>query len=87
MTYEKQKGAGVERHAITVLTLIIVALILWVGNSVQQTQVKLASMDVELRYIKEAVVQDNSKFKEIEQRLDSIEQSLTAHALDGMHEQ
>jgi hypothetical protein len=80
------KGAGVERHAITVLTLIIVALILWVGNSVQQNQVELSAIEVELRYIKEAVVQDNKKFLEIEARLDAIETALASHSSNGGHD-
>lgn len=70
------KVAGFERHAITALTLVIVALILWVGSGVQQTQVKLAAIEVELAYIKQGIVQERSKFSEIERRLDSIEQKL-----------
>ena len=68
--------AGFERHAITALTLVIVALILWVGSGVQQTQVKLAAIEVELTYIKQGVGRDNGKFAEIERRLDAIERAL-----------
>lgn len=71
---------SLERHAITVLTMIIVALILWVGNGVQQTQVKLAAIEVELNYIKQNTINDMGKFKEIENRLDSIEQQMRVHA-------
>lgn len=70
------KVAGFERHAITALTLVIVALILWVGAGVQQTQVKLAAIEVELAYIKQGITQERSKFSEIERRLDRIEQQL-----------
>ena len=73
-------SAGLERHAITVLTMIVVALILWVGSGVQQNQIKLAAIEVELNYIKENTINDNGKFREIEKRLDAIEQQLKTHA-------
>ena len=72
-------SAGFERHAITILTLVIVALILWVGNSVQQAEVKLAAIEVELGYIKANTTSDSNKFHEIEKRLDGIERQLQAH--------
>ena len=77
----KENPAGMERHAITVLTLVIVALILWVGNGVQQTQVKLAAIEVELEYIKRSTMTDNGKFAEIERRLDAIERAISKHQL------
>ena len=70
---------GFERHAITILTMVIVALILWVGNSVQQTQVQLAAIEVDLQYIKQNTLHDNNKFHEIEKRLDNIERQLQSH--------
>ena len=77
----KDNPAGFERHAITVLTLVIVALILWVGNGVQQTQVKLAAIEVELEYIKRSTTNDNGKFAEIERRLDAIERAIHNHSI------
>jgi hypothetical protein len=75
----KKTVAGLERHAITALTLVIVALILWVGNGVQQTQVKLAAIEVELTYIKQGLNSDSGKMNDIEKRLDRIEQQLNMH--------
>jgi hypothetical protein len=72
-------GPGLERHAITVLTMVVVALILWVGNGVQNNQIKLASIEVELNYIKQNTAVDNDKFHEIEKRLDNIERQLQVH--------
>ena len=81
MSEEKPKTSGMERHVITALTMIIVALILWVGNGVQDTQVKLAAIEVELAYIKRSINGDSHKFKEIENRLDAIEKAIHAHDL------
>lgn len=77
----KDNPAGIERHAITALTLVIVALILWVGNGVQNTQVKLAAIQVELEYLKRGMLSDNGKFSEIERRLDAIERALHDHEI------
>lgn len=66
---------------MTVLTLVIVALILWVGGGVQQTQVKLAAIEVELSYIKRGMNNDNGKFDEIERRLDAIERAIHNHSI------
>jgi hypothetical protein len=68
-----------ERHAITVLVMVMVALILWVGSNVQQAQVQLAAIEVELGYIKRQTTNDGEKFREIERRLDGIERQLEAH--------
>lgn len=78
-------SAGFERHAITVLTLVMVALILWVGNGVQQTQVRLAAMEVELAYIKRGINGDLNKFSKIEERLDAIEKALHDHSVTDIN--
>ncbi len=56
--------------------MVIVALILWVGNGVQQTQVNIAAMQVELSYMKDNMKDDNGKFTAIEKRLDAIEREI-----------
>ena len=68
--------AGMERHAVSILTVVIVALIVWVGNSVQTAQVMLAQIEIELSYIKVSLNHDRNKFEKIESRLDSIEREL-----------
>jgi hypothetical protein len=44
-----------ERHTQTALVLLLVALLLWVGNTTQQTAVTVAEMRVELAYLKAKV--------------------------------
>ena len=70
---------GLERHLIGILTVVIVALILWVGTNVQQAQVQLAAIEVELNYIKQNTANDTNKFEQIEKRLDAIERALHKH--------
>lgn len=76
MSEETKISPGMERHLISILTAIVVVLIIWVGNAVQQTQVILAQVEVELSYIKVSLSQDRNKFQKIEERLDSIEREL-----------
>ena len=70
-----------ERHLQTIIVVIIVSLLGWVGVTVQQTQVAVAQLSVEIEYLKEATAQPAEKFKEIEKRLDRIESRLSS--MDG----
>lgn len=70
---------GLERHLIGILTVVIVALILWVGSNVQQAQVQLAAIEVEINHIKQNTANDKNKFHQIEKRLDAIERALHKH--------
>ena len=44
-----------ERHAQTALVMLLVALLLWVGNTTQKTSVAVAEMRVEITYLKTAI--------------------------------
>lgn len=44
-----------ERHAQTALVLLLVALLLWVGSTTQDTAVAVAEMRVEIAYLKLSV--------------------------------
>jgi hypothetical protein len=44
-----------ERHAQTALVLLLVALLLWVGSTTQDTSVAVAEMRIEISYLKAAV--------------------------------
>lgn len=67
---------NVERHLQTIIVVIIVGLLGWVGSTVQETQVQLAGVQVELQNIKENLLVDRSKFNSIEKRLDDLERKL-----------
>lgn len=41
-----------ERHTQTALVLLLVALLLWVGDTTQKTAVSVAEMRVELSFLK-----------------------------------
>jgi len=44
-----------ERHAQTALVLLLVALLIWVGSTTQDTAVEIAKLRVELGYIKVSI--------------------------------
>lgn len=44
-----------ERHAQTALVLLLVALLLWVGSTTQETSVSVAEMRIEISYLKASV--------------------------------
>ena len=44
-----------ERHAQTALVLLLVALLAWVGTTIQKTPVAIAELRVELGYLKESI--------------------------------
>lgn len=72
----------VERHLQTLIVVVIVGLLGWVGTTVQQTQVLVAKLTVEVEFLKQEVKRPSTKFEIIEQRLDSIETQLQIHMKD-----
>ena len=65
-----------ERHAQTALVLLLVALLIWVGKTTQDTSVQIAKLHVHIENLQRQAVPTAQKFKEIEVRLDSIERQL-----------
>lgn len=65
-----------ERHAQTALVLILVALLVWVGKTTQDTAVAIAQVKVEIQHLQRQTEPTSRKFREIEVRLDSIERQL-----------
>ena len=69
----------VERHLQTLIVIVIVGLLGWVGTTVQSTEVAVAKLAVEIEFLKKDIHRDSVGMAEIERRLDSIEQKLEAH--------
>lgn len=65
-----------ERHTQTVLVMVLVALLLWVGVTVQRTSVAVAELKVEVGHLHDTSDGDEIKFQRIERRLDAIESQL-----------
>ena len=65
-----------ERHLQTVIVVIIVSLLGWVGVTVQQTQVAVARLSIEIEYLKTEVAKPSERFESMEKRLDAIENRL-----------
>lgn len=71
---DREKMTVLERHAQTVLVLILVALLLWVGNTTQRTAVAVAEMRVEIVYLRAAVDDPVERIRSLEQRVRILEQ-------------
>jgi peptidoglycan hydrolase CwlO-like protein len=65
-----------ERHAQTALVLLVVALLVWVGKTTQETAVTIAKLHVHVETLQRQTGPTNQKFSDIEKRLDSIERQL-----------
>ena len=69
-------ASTLERHAQTVLVVILGAILLWVGSTVQTTAVSVAQLQVQVATLQIEVRRPDGKFGEIERRLDLIERGL-----------
>lgn len=80
MAEQKEDRVSIERHLQTLIVIIIVGLLGWVGTTVQATEVAVAKLTVELEFLKAEIKANNpsQKFQEIERRLDAIEQKLSS---------
>lgn len=78
-----EQQRAIERHAQTVLVLVLVAILLWVGSTTQKTAVQVASMTVQIENLRERVNRPPIQFDRIETRLDAIEQQL--HGISNEH--
>lgn len=79
MTDEKEKVTAntFERHAQTALVLLLVALLLWVGSTTQDTAVAVAEMRVELAYLKIAVDEPAAEHKECARAVGDLQDRVT----------
>lgn len=66
-----------ERHAQTALVLLLVALLLWVGSTTQETSVSVAELRVEIAYLKVSVERPHAHV-ELAQSIQDIRQRVTA---------
>jgi len=46
-----------ERHAQTVLTLLVCALLTWVGYSTHQNQIQLAQLTIRIEFLQQQVIE------------------------------
>jgi cell division protein FtsB len=66
-------GRAFERHAQTALVLVLVALLLWVGDTTQNTSLVVAEMRVELAFLKASNEKPSEEIKSLNRRVDSLE--------------
>ena len=70
---------SIERHLQTLIVVIIVGLLGWVGNTVQETQVAVAKLTVEMEFLKIEVAKPSSQIFNLEHRLDALESEVNLH--------
>lgn len=69
MVVDKVISNTMERHTQTALVLLLVALLLWVGGTTQNTAVSVAEMRIEIGYLKQSIENPNI---DIDQMRDTI---------------
>lgn len=82
MEDDNNKGwtkTALERHAQTVLVLILVALLLWVGQTTQQTSIAVARLQVEVAFLRQELTRPNAAHAEYERRLGQLEAKSHEH--------
>lgn len=62
----------VERHTQTVVVLILAALLLWVGNTTQDTSVSVAEMRIEIAFLKAAAIAPTPEIEMLNERVDRL---------------
>lgn len=65
-----------ERHAQTALVLLLVALLLWVGSTTQNTAVIVAEMRVEVAYLKASASLPSEQLSEMSKRIDTCQKQV-----------
>lgn len=75
-TIPKAKVNAFERHAQTALVLLLVALLLWVGKTTQNTAVSVAEMRVELSYMKGTIADPPERDVGLAKRIVILEERL-----------
>ena len=70
---ERRRGNAFERHDQTGLTLVVAALIVWVGSATQKTQIKVAELTVQVNHLKNVIRQPEARVNDLSRRIDSLE--------------
>lgn len=74
---ENVNAKSFERHTQTALVLILVALLLWVGQTTQHTAVLVAEMRVELAFLKAYHASPSPEYLEMAKRVDYLERQVS----------
>ncbi len=78
-----EEGEGVisktwERHAQTVLALVLTALLIWVGDTTQKTAVVIGQLQVQMQHMTNERDDDQARLDKIEERLMNLERDLSS---------
>ncbi len=70
---DRRRSNAFERHAQTALTLIMVALILWVGSATQATQIKVAELTVQVNNLQSVINAPEARVNDLTRRIEVLE--------------
>jgi hypothetical protein len=69
----QRPGPGFERHAQTGLTVLVVALLCWVGLTTQNTQVEVAKIVVKVSSLEAAAKVPDARVDDLTRRVEALE--------------
>ena len=75
---EPVTARGMERHVTTVLVMVVVAILLWIGATVSKTQVSVAEMRVQIAFM-QAQMAEPHNHPSLMQEMNSLRQEFTNH--------
>ena len=67
-----------ERHAQTALVLLVVALLGWVGLTVNRNQLELAKLTIQVENLNDTVTTPPARLEDLVRRVDMIEAAVLA---------
>lgn len=74
MPEEDERIPALERHAQTVIAVMVVGLLAWVGMTTQATQVKVAELAVEVNHLKNVIRTPEARVNDLTRRIELIEE-------------
>ena len=72
-TPAQEKASQWEQLFRTIMTAILVAVMLWVGNNTQQSAIALVSIQKDIEHVVERVNQHDDRLKNLSSRVRSLE--------------
>jgi outer membrane murein-binding lipoprotein Lpp len=76
VTTDETQNKAFERHAQTGLVLLVVALLAWVGLTVNENQIKLAELSIQVQNLNNQVAAPTARVNDLTRRIELIEEAV-----------